>query len=159
MNNPNDNLDEKLIKNIRRVLDQSLEQLDPGSLAAVGQLKYHALKRLPRRRIGFATWGTVAATVVAAALVFLLYPVSQEFGAGLVESDNDFQLLLTEDAIEFYSEDLEFYEWLSDVLDHDPELIHYRDDVSTDPAAGRIGGAKRAAAQYGSAGIFGVFRG
>lgn len=125
MKDPNENFAE----NIRQTLNQSLDDLDQNTLSQLNQMKYRALDqtRKPSRRI---VWGAVPATVVALLLVFMLN-VQQSKTQQTMPTDISLLSLLTEaDTLDFYAEDIEFYQWLSEVLNDEADPGNQRGHLS-----------------------------
>jgi len=157
MNDPNKTFD----KNIRQVLNQSIEDLDLETAVKVGQLKYHALDT-SRKRSSRLVWGAVPATVVALLLVFLLNG-QQKNSLQQISSDiTELSILTATDTLDFYAEEIEFYEWLSEVLENETDLSDLRGDLSTFFAPDLVLGSgikRRNSSECGITGIPGDFRG
>lgn len=130
--------DDRLIENIRRVLDQSLEDLDGATSSRLTQARHLAMERQGRqRRLWY--WGAfpVAATLL---LVVLLNWPSAPLPPVAVPQFDVLNIMTAAEPLEFYQEEIEFYEWLSEELKADKELS---DGVSLPavPVAERGGGA------------------
>jgi hypothetical protein len=98
---------------VKRLLEQSVQTLDPKTALRVQRARLHALHHTSRRRPWFA-WAGGAALVSTAALVLTMW-ISQSTGVNhshlpLLE---DLELMQSPENIEL-SEDLEFYDWLVD---------------------------------------------
>lgn len=153
--------DGKFHENIGRVLDQSIADLHPKTVARLSRMKHLALDS-SRRRSWRWVWGAVPASMVAILLVFMLNGRHIEPLKPLSTDAIDLSLLTEADALEFYTEDLEFYLWLSEILEKNPDLSERRStfpaDSGHDAALGVWPGG-RSASEYGFARIPGAFRG
>lgn len=116
MTHDNDNL----VRKIREVLDQSLHDIDTNSLARLEQARQVALAGQNQRPTYYPwlRWGLVPATIMA--LILLIHP----WGTGQPEPQPhiaDLALLTGADNIEFFSEELEFYQWLLEIDENEKE--------------------------------------
>ena len=107
MNYPDDKFTEQLC----RVLDQSLDELDPAVEVRLSRMKYQALDGRSSGRRRFV-WGAVPATL--ALLMIVAFNVPQRHVA--TPDFAELNILTAPESLDFYTEDIEFYEWLSDVL-------------------------------------------
>jgi len=121
---------DNLVRKIREVLDQSLHDIDTSTLNRLKQARQVALAGRKQRPIykPWLRWGLVPATIIV--LLLLMHP----WGTGQPEPQiyvADLALLTGADNIEFFSEELEFYQWLLEIDEHEKEdhSLH-RPDVS-----------------------------
>ncbi|SEA53134.1 hypothetical protein SAMN05660420_02338 [Desulfuromusa kysingii] len=112
----------KFQENICKVLDHSLNDLGVGIDTKLGRLKYRALSSVESEKHWRPFWGSV---FMAASLLFIvLFNFPQGHRGPLTSPDfTDLDLLTAEESLEFYAEDIEFYEWLSEIMESDPTLI------------------------------------
>lgn len=97
----------------KRLLDQSVQALDPKTALLVQRARLHALRHTLRRRPWFAWAGGAALASIAALVltVWILQPAKVNHShLPLLE---DLELMQSPENIEL-SEDLEFYDWLVD---------------------------------------------
>ncbi|MEZ4601663.1 MAG: hypothetical protein R2940_17880 [Syntrophotaleaceae bacterium] len=144
--------DKQFIDRARKVLDESVEQLDGDTRAALTRARARALDR-PRHGIGRYLRIAVPAVALALAAVLLFFreaplvPVEKTFV-------HDLGLLASEDPIEFY-EEIEFCLWLAEGNDEDPDFSH----APALPAENPLGPGRgtdrpgRGAARHGAAGV------
>ncbi len=116
MMHDNDNL----VRKIREVLDQSLHDIDTITLARLKQARQVALAGRNQRPIYYPwlRWGLVPATIMA--LILVMHP----WGNGQPEPQiyvADLALLTSVDSLEFFSEELEFYQWLLEIDENEKE--------------------------------------
>lgn len=148
MNNPED----KFTENICKVLDRSLDDLDSDTLTKIGQLKYRALDSAQRNKSRKLFWSAIPATCVAILLVFLLNGLQQEPLRTVPTDFTALNILTAGDSLEFYTEDIEFYEWLSEVLENEPEINDQHSDLFNTSGPGiamGTGEERRSASQFG----------
>jgi hypothetical protein len=116
--------DGELERRAQQAFDRSTAEVDAATRSRLTQARYRALEQLPEapgRRIPRA-WLVPAGAAAAAALVAVL--LLQRSGpatdtgleAGLAPAD--LEILLGEEDLEMYDEEIEFYAWLED----QPEL-------------------------------------
>ncbi len=106
--------DDKFLTEVKRVLDQSVQVLDPDKTNGLLQARMYALETGMCRRPRTAwTWvgGLAAASVATVALVFLLK--GQEASNQHHSMLEDLELVTSTENVEL-SEDLEFYDWLAE---------------------------------------------
>ncbi|MCF6267848.1 MAG: hypothetical protein L3J57_15085 [Desulfuromusa sp.] len=117
MNDDND----KFTENVRSVLNQSLADLDTDTEFKLGRLKYRALDSAKQKKKGKFVWGAVPAAVVLSLVLLFNLPQNQQIH---VASPDVFVLsiLTAEEPLDFFAEDIEFYEWLSEVMEDESEL-------------------------------------
>lgn len=130
MNNYEDKLTEKICK----VLDQSLEDLDPATTAKLSRLKYQALHPAGQKKKRSLIWSAVPVTVVLLLIVLFNVPEQRQAqmpAPGLAELG----LLTSPESLDFYAEDIEFYEWLSEVMEDELELSGQHTAVPANSAA------------------------
>ncbi len=105
--------DDKFTEQLCRVLDQSLDEFDPAVEVRLSRMKYRALDEARSHRQRKFVWGAVPATL--ALLLIVVFNVPQRH---IVAPDfAELNILTAPESLDFYAEDIEFYEWLSDVLE------------------------------------------
>ena len=106
--------DDKFLTEVKRVLDQSVQVLDPDKTNRLQRARMYALETGMRRR-PWAAWiwvsGLAVASVAILALVFLLK--GQEVSNQPHPMLEDLELMTSTENVEL-SEDLEFYDWLAE---------------------------------------------
>jgi len=131
----------QFLENARQLLDESVHDLDGATRSKLAQARNAALESRHRSRRRLLTWGTPAAGLAAAALVGVL--VLRTPSVPIEESSvADLDILTSEESLEFY-EDIEFYEWLSEVAENENDLSGDGDSVPAPVAARSRIGAKR----------------
>ncbi len=112
----NQDNEDKLAKNIKQTLDDSVESLDGNTLSRIRQVRAHAIdKAIDHAATKHSNWSIIlsgalatACVMVFAVMILLQSPVSNQ-GIPL----DDLDLISSSESLELY-EDLEFYEWLDD---------------------------------------------
>ena len=124
--------DAKLIENIRQVLDRSLDDLDPAIQSRLAQARHQAIKRPVARCPRWLYWGSVPVAGLLLLVMLLNWPAApiKPIAAPVFSELN---VLTAPEPLEFYQEDIEFYEWLSEVLEAEKELSEHAAHQS-DPA-------------------------
>ncbi|MFK5927811.1 MAG: hypothetical protein QM483_14390 [Desulfuromusa sp.] len=117
MNNDNDNF----TKNICRVLDQSLDDLDAVTENKVSRLKYRALDSATQKKSWKFIWAGVPMTAVLLLMVLFNMPDTQQSQI-VLQDVAEFNILTDTEPLDFYAEDIEFYEWLSEIMENELEL-------------------------------------
>jgi hypothetical protein len=124
--------DDKLKNQVRQLLDESVAGLDDATCRRLQQARQRALAvGESRRSRRWWLWGGMPA--MATALLLLLVWSQQETATkGLLPVPDLFEpgLLAMEEPLDFYQEEVEFYEWLAEVLETDQVLA---------PGAGKLG--------------------
>ncbi|OEU71354.1 MAG: hypothetical protein BA864_12145 [Desulfuromonadales bacterium C00003093] len=149
--------DAKLIENIRQVLDQSVEKLDSVTASRLTQARSQALESRQKKRFPLLYWGSLPAAGLLLLVLLFSWP-GTTIPPVAVPEINELSILTSADPLDFYQEDIEFYEWLSEVIEAEKKLSDHSRAV---PAviAGRFNGsgAQRAGiAEYRIARISGV---
>ena len=133
---------DNLVRKIREVLDESLHDMDTHTLARLKRARQDALTRINQRPIYYPwlRWSLVPATILV--LILLMHP----WGTRPFEpqiSVIDLALLRDADNIEFFSEELEFYQWLLEIDDNEKEDHSLRHpDVSDGRSSNLVGGIR-----------------
>lgn len=124
MNENNDKFTEK----INRVLDQSLNDLDAATEMKLSRLKYRALDPGAQKKTWGLAWGSVPLLAVLLLIVLFNLPQNRQVE---IESPGftELNILTATESLDFYAEDIEFYEWLSEVLESEKELSDQHTDV------------------------------
>lgn len=157
MNDPNKTFNEKT----RQVLNQSIENLDQETSFKIGQLKYRALDPSRKKTRRFVR-GAVPATFVAIFLVFLLNGQQQDAMQQVYPDISELSILTATETLDFYAEEIEFYQWLSEVLEDETDLSDLRSDLSSSLDSDLVisAGIKgRISSEWRITGILGDFRG
>ena len=112
----NQDNEDKLTRNIKQTLDDSVESLDGNTLSRIRQIRAQAIgKAIDKAGAQQSNWSVImtgalatACVMVFAVMILLKSPVSNH----TVPLD-DLDLISSSESLELY-EDLEFYEWLED---------------------------------------------
>jgi negative regulator of sigma E activity len=102
----------------KEAFDRSAAELDAATRSRLTQARYRALEELPKgeKRRGWQSWLVPAGAIAAAALVAVLFfqPNGPATDAGLQQAValGDLEILLGEEDLEMYDEEIEFYAWL-----------------------------------------------
>ena len=108
--------DENFTRNICNLLDQSIENLDEQTKKRLRQARFAALEQ-PARRFPFGvTWKFASGLAVMVILGIILLPPHHE-KKGLQSGIVDIDLLTSNDSLELFKHDVEFYFWLSEVME------------------------------------------
>lgn len=100
--------DDKWLQNIRRSLDESVEQLDAATLSRLNQARQHALRARTRPHLLLPVSALGAATAASLALFLWWQQPAPLAEPGLWE---DFEIVAGQPDLDFY-QNLEFYQWL-----------------------------------------------
>ena len=149
--------DDRLIENIRQVLDQSLEDLDAATQSRLTQARHLAIDRQQSRSDRGWYWGSIPAAGLLLLMLVLNWPSVPSQPVATPEL-GELSILTAVEPLEFYQEEIEFYEWLSEVLETEKELSEYSAPQS-DPAAERLvsaGNQRAVGAECGTARLSGV---
>lgn len=118
MNEENDRFEEKIC----RVLDHSLNDLDADTEYKLGRLKYRALSSAVSGKSRRPIWGS--AFMAAALLLIVLFNLPQDRQVQLASPDfTELDILTAKESLEFYAEDIEFYQWLSELMENEPAFM------------------------------------
>ncbi|WP_155005826.1 hypothetical protein [Pelobacter seleniigenes] len=122
-----DKQDDIFVKKVCGALDHSIADLGDSVEGKLGRLKYHALQTDSAQGTYRLLWGGGSFLVVLLVLVVLNIPQQQPApgGADLVT----LQILSSDEPLDFYQRDIEFYEWLSEVMDHELDISAPRTDL------------------------------
>ncbi len=112
--------DDRLIEDIRQVLDQSLEDLDGATCSRLTQARHRALGRQVCKRFSWY-WGVFPAAAMLVLVLLLNWPTVPLQTPAVPQLDV-LNILTAAEPLEFYQEEIEFYEWLSEELKTDKEL-------------------------------------
>ena len=118
MSQDNDNNESVFLERVRGTLDDSVDNLDAGTLSRLTQARHRALEEESRpyqRRHSF--WFSLAGLAAATAVVFLAIFLAREPpGPQHYSGIEDVEILATSENPEFFV-DLEFYAWLAEEMD------------------------------------------
>ncbi|MDX2493903.1 MAG: hypothetical protein QNK27_02955 [Desulfuromusa sp.] len=123
---------DKFIENICSTLDHSLDGLDADAEFKLGRLKYRALDSAKQKKSWRLVWGSVPLTAVLLLIVLFNTPQNQQMRVALPDVF-ELNILIAEESLDFYAEDIEFYEWLSEVMENEQELSGQRTSVPVNP--------------------------
>ena len=116
----NDNKD-RFEQDARRILNQSLEELDGATLSRLNQARQRALAIRSRHTSRLLLWGSLPAGALAILLALLFWPAVPV--PQINEPDlGDLHILTATEPLDFYQDDMEFYEWLSETLETENKL-------------------------------------
>ena len=112
----NQDNEDKLTRNIKQTLDDSVDSLDGNTLSTIRQIRAQAIdKAIDKAVTQQSNWSVImtgalatACVMVFAVMILLKSPMSNH----AVPLD-DLDLISSSESLELY-EDLEFYEWLED---------------------------------------------
>ncbi len=136
--------DDKFEDNICRLLDQSVDDLGVDVELKLGRLKYRAMSSTASKKSWKPIWG--GALMTAALLLIVLMNLPQNRQIQFASPNfTELDILTAKESLEFYAEDIEFYEWLSEVLENEPDVMgeHTSVPTYTDPANSSGGGEGR----------------
>ncbi len=113
---------DKFLEDVCRTLDTASEDLEGATLSRLNQARQRALthRKLNNRKPSFG-WRLVP----VAGLLLLVVLVSRQPGSNLepdLSAITDLQIITAEDSLDFYQEEIGFYEWLSEVMEN--ENVH-----------------------------------
>jgi len=115
---------EKMLQDVRRVLDEQNHNLDSSTLSRLNRARQRALESRKKRRSNFWGWTLVPAT--ATVLMVLLLRQPADFLQPANNEISDLQILTSEESLEFFQEDMAFYEWIEEVIEN--ESVHNHND-------------------------------
>jgi hypothetical protein len=121
------NSDADFERRAKELFDHSAAQIDAATRSRLTQARYRALEELPSagRWRGWQSWLVPAGAVATAALVavLLLRPENPAADAGLQAAValGDLEILLGEEDLEMYDEEIDFYAWLEEQPEFSPE--------------------------------------
>lgn len=106
---------EKLTDDICRVLDQSIASLDEQTKRRLQQARFTALEK-PARGFPFRLrWAFASGATAMVILGLLLLPLSHET-QDIQSGMTDIALLTSNDSLELFKHDAEFYLWLAETM-------------------------------------------
>lgn len=138
-------------ENICNVLDQSLDDLDVATEKKISRLKYRALDSAEQKKKRKLIWASIPAAAILLLIVLFNLPQNQQI---IVVSPDiiELNILTAKESLDFYAEDIEFYEWLSEIMENELDLSgqHTAVPVHPDPdKALSAGNSRDAVAQSG----------
>ena len=122
-----DERDDIFVNKVRGVLDHSIQDLGDPVESKLRRLKYHALQADSAKGKYRLLWGGGSFLVVLLVLIVLNIPQQRPApeGVDLVT----LQIISSDEPLDFYLRDIEFYEWLSEVMDHELDISAPRTDL------------------------------
>ena len=154
-------IDEKFEHKIRNVMDQSLDDLDTGTLAEISRLKYRAMDAAEQQSSRKPVW--VIAPVLVSLLFIVLLNIPQQGGNKLADPAlTELSILTGSESLDFYEEDIEFYEWCSEVMATEANMSDQRTAVPVDTGTKHTAGTREGrsrVAKLGNARISWLIRG
>ena len=154
-------IDEKFEHKIRNVMDQSLDDLDSGTLAEISRLKYRAMDAAEQQSSRKPVW--VIAPVLVSLLFIVLLNIPQQVGNKLADPAlTELSILTGSESLDFYEEDIEFYEWCSEVMATEANMSDQRTAVPVDTGTKHTAGTREGrsrVAKLGNARISWLIRG
>ena len=130
--------DDKFTEQLCHLLDQSLDDLDSAVEVRLSRMKYRALDEVRSSRQRKFIWGAVPATLVLLMIVVFNVPQRRSVAPDFAELN----ILTAPEPLDFYTEDIEFYEWLSDVLETELQPSDRHSAVSGVPPSRLIDGSR-----------------
>ena len=94
--------DDRLIENIRRVLDQSLDDLDGASCSRLTQARHLAMERQTRKQRWWY-WGALPATAMLLLVLFLNWQ-STPLPPAVMPQPDVLSIMTAAEPLEFYQE-------------------------------------------------------
>ena len=105
--------DDKFLTEAKRILDQSIQALDPDKTNGLQRARIYALEKGMRRR-PLATWTWVSGLAVASvAILTMVFLLNRQEASNQHPMLEDLELMTSTENVEL-SEDLEFYDWLAE---------------------------------------------
>jgi len=106
--------EKQFIDNVKKALDLSVENLDPGTQAKLTRMRHKALDAGGRKGFDIRQWFTLPVVGWATACILVLgLAIYMKQPNGTLPPLEDIDLLAAEDNLEFY-DGLEFYAWLAE---------------------------------------------
>lgn len=143
MNGPGE---DKFVHAAKRLLDESVTELDGATLSRLAQARNRALERRAGRARLWRPLSMTAMGAAMAAVVLALFVTLRPGGEPDTALVADLELVTAEESVEFF-EDMEFYEWLAEedgpVVSGSGAVVPVPDDAGPllRPAAAREAGA------------------
>lgn len=109
------NESEKLRQDIQHLLNEQNDNLDAATLSRLNQARQQALSSRRKRRSMFWSWSMVPAAFVIFLVLLIRQPTNMLQPAE--EGIADLHILTSEDSLEFFQEDMAFYEWVYEVTE------------------------------------------
>ena len=106
---------EKLRQDIQHLLNDQNDNLDGATLSRLNQARQQALSARRKRRSMFWGWSMVPAAFVIILVLLIRQPTNMLQPAE--EGIADLQILTSEDSLEFFQEDMAFYEWVYEITE------------------------------------------
>jgi len=108
----NQDNEDKITRNIKQTLDDSVDSLDGNTLSRIRQIRAQAIDKAVTQQ---SNWSVIMAGALATAcvMVFAVMVLLKSPVANHTVPLDDLDLISSSESLELY-EDLEFYEWLED---------------------------------------------
>lgn len=132
---------EKLRQNIRRLLNEQNDNLDGATLSRLNQARQQALSSRRKRRSIFWGWTMVPAAFAVILVLLIRQPTNMLPPAD--EGIADLQILTSEDSLEFFQEDMAFYEWVYEITE-EQNVPDDHSDFGFDPSNSMVRADSRA---------------
>lgn len=149
--------DAKFLEDVRRQLDHSVADLDPEIARRLAGVRSRAIEAAEDgSRISWWRWSTGFASFAVLVMIFLFGLPGQKPQVAPPDLMS-LQVLSGQEPLDFFKQDLEFYQWLSEVMNNEGNSSGQYDYHNPDPDAPiRSGGAGQA--QGGDLSEFGIDR-
>jgi len=106
---------EKLRQDVQRLLNEQNDNLDAATLSRLNQARHQALASRRTRRARFWGWSMVPATFAVILVLLIRQPADVLQPAD--EEIVDLQILTSDESLEFFQEDMAFYEWVYEITE------------------------------------------
>ena len=103
--------EQQFIDAIKHRFDQSIDQIDAGTLSRLNSIRHNALDSVGRKYRQQVLLPVGA--MVAASIAVIMFTLVQPDSSSSPFIPEDIEMLSTSDGIDFY-ENLEFYQWLDE---------------------------------------------
>ena len=117
---------EKFVREVRRVLDEENQNLSGSTLNRLQRASNQALHSSNNKKAKI--WGWSLAPIAGLILVAFLLRQPANFDQHKLDNISDWQIITSEESLEFFQEDIAFYEWVSEAMDNDS--VHHRRNSS-----------------------------
>lgn len=108
---------DKFLRDIRKTLNEQNDHLDGATLSRLNQARQRARTLAARRKRRITFWGWSVVPAAFAVIMVLLIRQPAEILPPAEAGIDDLQILSSEDALEFFQEDMAFYEWVYEITE------------------------------------------